>query len=70
MKRKYNPNKYDDYLASLMEHAYEAIEKGDNTLLEIYCSTMHDELKTQFKSGIITETEWHEIEKYFWSFYK
>ena len=53
-----------------MEHAYEAIEKGDNTLLELYCSTMHDELKTQFKSGIITETEWHEIEKYFWSFYK
>ncbi len=64
MERKYNPEKYDDYLASLMEEAYKQIEKTNHLGLAI-AFLIRKELRLQYKLGNISGEERDDIDVYF-----
>lgn len=69
MERKYNLEKYDDYLASLMEEAYKQIEKTNHLGLGI-ALLIRKELRLQYKLGNISGEERDDIDEYFTEFTK
>lgn len=65
---KYNPEDYDEVLAEYMTKAYRAYEAGNNSLYECICTLISAELKTAWKSGMLTQSQANEMDDYFWRY--
>ena len=70
MTFKYNPEDYKDYddgyLKKLLLRIYEAYTEKNEAKYEVYRANLTDELKTLWKSGIISRSESEEMKDYFW----